>query len=734
MASQERILTLSLALLAATAVLAHAATSPTVFVDNGGWCWYQDERVVIDKNLLIIGSVAEAAGAGGAARDGDVQVTGYDLSTNTSLGTTVLHDSLNSDDHAAPAFLVRPDGRILTVYVAHNGTSKYSRVSTAPGNLGAWQPEQIYTEAAGMCYSNVFRLNSEGTTYDFYRGVNKNPNFLVSSNDGTTWSYGGRLINWGSGGTGATWCYVKYASNNSDEIHFLYTQGHPEFTITNIYHAYIKGGNVYRSDGTLIKGLYDGGIVPSQGTLVFAGDAGHLPWTTDLHLDSAGRPFTVYSVHLTNDDHRYRYARWNGSQWIDHEIAYAGQNLYADELDYTGLVTVDPNDPNTVYISTNADPVAGTPLISSADGLRHWEVFRGFTNDGGATWSWTPVTENSTVDNLRPTVPIWDSQHTALLWLRGTYYTYRSYDLEVVGHLLAGANGCWTNTAGGSWASPGNWNDGRIAGGTFSIADFTTADLSGNAIVTLDGSRTLGFLSFGDTNTASPGQWTLAPGSGGTLTLASEGVAPPTIRVLNGSATIGVSLAGSQGLIVEGPGTLILDAANTYSGDTMIASGTLSTTSAFCLDDGADLWIAAGAMIDLDFLGGDSIAGLFLDGVAQAVGTWGATGSGAAYVNDDYFSGTGVLIVALIPGDTDGDSDVDAMDAAVLAANWGLFDEMFDYRDGDFNGDHRVNAADAAILTANWGYNANEAGGAVPEPSTLGLILAAASLLALRRR
>ena len=55
-------------------------------------------------------------------------------------------------------------------------------------------------------------------------------------------------------------------------------------------------------------------------------------------------------------------------------IAYAGQCLYTAEGDYTGLVALDPQNPNRLFISTNADPVAGTPLISLTDGRRHWEI------------------------------------------------------------------------------------------------------------------------------------------------------------------------------------------------------------------------------------------------------------------------------------------------------------------------------------------------------------------------
>jgi hypothetical protein len=37
------------------------------------------------------------------------------------------------------------------------------------------------------------------------------------------------------------------------------------------------------------------------------------------------------------------------------------------------------------------------------------------------------------MDNLRPVVPKWDTEHTALLWLRGSYTSAQSYDFDVVG-------------------------------------------------------------------------------------------------------------------------------------------------------------------------------------------------------------------------------------------------------------------------------------------------------------
>ena len=126
-----------------------AQSSPIVFNTNGGWNWCQDERVIINDNKLIFGSVAEAGGTGGATRDGNVELTTYDLSTS-ALNVFVLHANLDSDDHAAPAFMVRPDGKILAVYTRHNtGSIKDNfiryRITTNPGDTSSWDPELTYT-------------------------------------------------------------------------------------------------------------------------------------------------------------------------------------------------------------------------------------------------------------------------------------------------------------------------------------------------------------------------------------------------------------------------------------------------------------------------------------------------------------------------------------------------------------------------------------------------------------
>jgi autotransporter-associated beta strand protein len=98
------------------------------------------------------------------------------------------------------------------------------------------------------------------------------------------------------------------------------------------------------------------------------------------------------------------------------------------------------------------------------------------------------------------------------------------------------------------------------------------------------------------------------------------------------------------GLTKLGAGTLTLSASNTYSGPTTISNGTLVISSPY-LADAANVNIAASGKLQLNFVGTDVVNGLTIANVAQANGTYGATGSGAANIDDVHFAGTGVLQV-----------------------------------------------------------------------------------------
>lgn len=434
--------------------LPQSSTGIMTFNDDGAWSWFEDERAIMDGDRLIIGSVA--AGAHDRNRRGDIEIA-YRLPGTAGGNIVELHDRLLTgggayDDHNSPALLIRPDGRFLAVYSMHGPENRfYYRVSINPRDPTVWGKERTFTpsQSSRITYSNLHYLAGEnagkGRIYNFYRGYNDSfkPSYVYSDDWGETWQAGDVFIDVPSSYRHRP--YVKYASNGVDTIHFFYTEGHPRNFNNSTYHVFYRKGKLHRSDGTVIDSLSNGLKDPAEGTQIFKGDPDNVAWVSDIHLDSSGRPFAAYSVQKNSaampsgsggEDHRYRYARWTGDRWLDHEIAFAGSRLYAGEDDYTGNIALDPDDPNTVYISTNADPVTGRPLISRADRNRHYEIFKGTSANGGKKWRWEPVTANSSEDNIRPIIPKRNGGRTALIWLRGVYKSYTNYDLDVVGIII----------------------------------------------------------------------------------------------------------------------------------------------------------------------------------------------------------------------------------------------------------------------------------------------------------
>jgi hypothetical protein len=424
--------------------------APLLLNNNGAWCWFQDERALIDpaNNTLLVGSVASPEGPGGSERGGNIEVAILNLGTG-ERNVHVLHEHLEADDHNAPALLIRPDGRYVAMYAKHK-TDNYSRwrVSVRPHDATEWEPEQHFdwTELAngrGATYSNLHALSAQDRVYNFVRAINDDPTLMISDDDGSTWSYGGKLFTRPK--IGYVNGYTRYVSNGVDRIDLITTDHHPRDFNNSIYHGYIQDDALHDAEGNVVSKPVIGGAGINQTALTTVFEAGTTldgdtlthGWTTDLRRQGAELAAIVscrandvngalrHEQMLDVDDHRLLYARFDGVRWELHPLAVAGPALLPHEQDYTGLGALDPNNLNRVYISTPVDPRTGV-----ATG--HYEIYRGVTPDAGASWTWEAITEGSDVDNLRPIVVPGDPTVHVVSWFRGTMSSSQSYQTEIV--------------------------------------------------------------------------------------------------------------------------------------------------------------------------------------------------------------------------------------------------------------------------------------------------------------
>lgn len=408
-----------------------------VFMEEGGWCWFQDPRAIVSNGKLFIGSVR---GNG----EGEALVGVYDLELDKAMGSVVMNPQFGRNDHNSPVFHARPDGSVLAVYALH-GKDRFhrSRISN-PENPLEWSEEVKHerpspNEKDKVTYMNLYELKDEGLLYNFYRSIEYNPTFVTSEDGGETWSKPQHFIR--NEVEGRHRPYARYTSNGKDTIYVSFTDAHPRKFGNSIYFFEYRDGKFYRADGTVVKELQaDGPIRPSETDRVYHGSmTSEKPegfeysvlgaaWTSSIAVDSKGYPHIAYSVHMSLQDHRYRIASWDGTQWVDREVAYGGSALYPRESSYTGLISLDPVDPEIVYISTDVDPSSGESI-----GGNH-EIYRASItqDDELKSISWHAVTENSPVRNIRPMV-VRDGNKRIVLWNRGEFKNYVNYQLDVVG-------------------------------------------------------------------------------------------------------------------------------------------------------------------------------------------------------------------------------------------------------------------------------------------------------------
>jgi hypothetical protein len=422
-----------------------------VINDNGAWCWFQDERALVDPatQTLVVGSIAVAEGPGGEGRAGNVELTVVDLGSH-SAQVVVLHEGFEADDHDVPALWHRADGRWLAVYTKHKTDDLLRWRISEPADPTRWGPERVfdwapYTGGRGVTYANVHAL--DGRLYCFSRAVNDDPCALVSDDDGETWAYAGKIFTRPK--VGYVNGYTRYSATDG-RIDLITTDHHPRDYDNSIYHGYFADGVLHRSDGSAVnRSLFDPAAdAPSQVELTTVLAAGEEldgvvlthAWTSDVRRAADGTIAATLTARADDRpgpdeefarlrpvaDHRFVYARKEpGRDWARHPLGKAGPGLLPHEQDYTGLATIDPYDVDSVFVSTPFDPRSG-------DRTPHHEIYAGRTADGGATWAWTPVTENSDADNLRPIVAPGDPDRVALLWFRGEMTASQHYRCEVV--------------------------------------------------------------------------------------------------------------------------------------------------------------------------------------------------------------------------------------------------------------------------------------------------------------
>lgn len=338
----------------------------------------------------------------------------------------------------------------------------------------------------------------------------------------------------------------------------------------------------------------------------------------------------------------------------------------------------------------------------------------------------------------------------------------------------------WTGINNGNWNTGGDanfTNVGTNAASNFASNDNVTFDDTGANtnpvtiaaagvqpnVITINNSNVTYSFSGGDIKGSSVGGTggLILKGTGGLTINSNYTAAGPIISsktTAAGAVTIAGNITAATSLTLNS-GTLTLSGANTYSGLNTVNGGTLGVTGsaatfgkgdlnvtaghaaiaagvANAIADTATLTLAGGGtanMADVGYIDlaagiNETVKQLILGTTTESAGTYGATGSGAANIFDEYFSGAGIITVTSgggLAGDYNHNGVVDAADYVV-------------WRNGDSPNPNST--ADYNTWRSNFGAHSGSgaslgASAAVPEPASLALaVLPLLGLISWRRR
>jgi autotransporter-associated beta strand protein len=225
--------------------------------------------------------------------------------------------------------------------------------------------------------------------------------------------------------------------------------------------------------------------------------------------------------------------------------------------------------------------------------------------------------------------------------------------------------GIWTNAnASGNWSDATSWDPSVIPD---SGASVVFADAGATAVVN-NVSRNVGNVTFdaagGFTVTASGGAGlTISNGIAVTTNFSYTLAAPVVLGgdnlwsvSSNGSLQVSGPVSGTNSIIQDGGGTLILSGTNSYSGGTTVSNGTLQVSGDGQITNSPVITLAGGAMLDVSghtggsmtLLSGQSLMGngtirgdlIFADGATLSPGSSVGT---LTFLNDLVLSNAAVL-------------------------------------------------------------------------------------------
>jgi hypothetical protein len=411
----------------------------TAITNDGMWTWYGEPKAVYfeGKHKRTYMTWNTRSGAKGIGY--------YDHDAKNTVAMFTPSMPYGGDDHNHPAIIMRPDVKLLLFCTGHDGTEVTEYITKNPEDITSWDGPYYPAKNSWFCYPNAVFLKNEadsGRYYLFFRDSLQEPWFTTSDDWGKTWKnprY--HLFHVSTYPNSAYKPYVKYASNDVDEIHMVIERQNREVNSAEkpIYFAKYKNGSFYRADGRLLRTVGTLPLLDNElDTIFYANRYGCSNTCYDVALDAQNNPVIVMDMFKGTDVNIYWYMRWTGAKWYMRPLVNSGAYRGA-QSGFAAGITLDHENPNNIYLcrqllnpAAKAFNIMDTTYANYKTNLAaaDWttvdavhELEKWTTKDGGVTWDTMAITRTSVNKNFLPCVPRHHKpgSKVEVIWLNGVY-------------------------------------------------------------------------------------------------------------------------------------------------------------------------------------------------------------------------------------------------------------------------------------------------------------------------
>jgi hypothetical protein len=417
---------------------------------RGGATWFGGPRTAVTRNSHLLGHIrrkGEFTAIG--SQVGEVVISAFSRFDGLFQFEIVLQTNVPLDDHSVPALMELGGGKFLAATTGHhqNGEVWLYLIKVATRRFKVLKKSKI-TLASPCTYTYLIDDGLSGPIL-LTRSMGFNLVGLRIDSKKLSHSRPFTLFPWKinqsdpnySGRDGNRPYLIARPSPRGGAV-FALTNDHPRAYRNGVFAGRIWNGEIQDLEGRAVYRFGDSAPWSPFDclTTLFAPGHSFVPWVQDIVEEPTGRVVVAVSgrekteaeFHSGSDTasggYRYVVGAYEEGEWNSLADFSAGRSIYADEGDYTGGISLNPNNANH-FVFSSSEPesaMAGTttPLL--------WSVWEGMLRAGNPQLRLLKSAgPNSIV--MRPNFSetgIGRSSHF-LSYMEGEYRSYTDFDTRI---------------------------------------------------------------------------------------------------------------------------------------------------------------------------------------------------------------------------------------------------------------------------------------------------------------